>query len=220
MTNAAQRVEYNERLIEAAMNNNTPEATKWIALADLEYAQYEALGWSLRNNNAATVTALVQKATVEQHQDVVYKFLHFDALSVDVLKIFVDFVQYSTADEEIAQTILRKTERCVKEGECSAVRYLIAHCDPKTDNSRLLRIAAQFNKLDIVDILYPVSDPQAAVQFMTEELKLNLHHTQAQARISLGKDEIHRRIRQEELRADLIDAVGGIRNTEKLKKKM
>lgn len=215
--NATDQTRCNEGLIEACMTNNTPTVHKLVGMADLAYADYEALGWALRNNNLENVRAIVN-ASGEQHRPhIIARFQQAKKLSVDVLKLCVQYLNDSVPPHPAdgyaferqnagignAGIVLDLAQRSIEDNNIAGLLYLITQCDPNSHSGRLLRTAAQEGREEMMDVLYPLSDPEKTIEAMREYINI----TRPNTKISLGIRRINERMEQERLRGKLRDVV-------------
>jgi len=209
--NITNTIENNERLIEAAMTNNNDAVQRLVGVSDPSYAEYEALGWALRNNNAENVRAVLSATHSNDTSGVVKRFKTAKNLRVDVLKIIVEYLHNAFKDgsehkqQEIERVVLFMAEKAIDQHNTSALQYLVHHCDPNASNGNLLRAAAVSGHEDMITVLYPLSNPEKTTEAMEEYIKI----TRPSPNMTLGIARIRERMEQEKLYRNLSEAVDG-----------
>lgn len=208
-------IKQNEQLIEACLTNDTKGVKQWIKKADVSYAQYEALSWSLKNNNAEHVRMVLGVTGFKDFKDILHVIIRFlltstQIVSLELMKTVVDYVKNMSSEVNGQSAVLFFIAgEAVKEGKFSVVQYLLRECDPKTDDSRLLQLAATFGHHDIIDLLYPLSDPQKAVAAL-----INFQQTSLTGpKIASGIAILYEKIAQDQLHNRLSQAVDSTSNT-------
>lgn len=211
--NITETIENNERLIEAAMTNNNDAVQRLVGVADVSYAEYEALGWALRNNNVNNVRAILSATHSSDISGVVKRFKTAKDIRVEVLKVIVDYLhnnkdgaqQNQQGIESVESVVLFMAGKAIEQHNTSALQYLVHHCDPNAQNGNLLRAAAVNGHDDMVSLLYPLSDPQKTTEAMEEYIKI----TRPSPNMTLGIARIRERMEQEKLHQNLSEAVAG-----------
>lgn len=87
-------------------------------------------------------------------------FWAMHAVKQHPLHIIEQLCQYSTAPLNEALVAAVRSNRC---DLVAVVGALLPCCDPTADNSKALQYASVNENLELVDILYPVSNPMAAL---------------------------------------------------------
>lgn len=212
--NVTPQMRYNEQLIAAAKANNNEEVQKWLPLADTSYADHDALRWALRNNNAENVQAILNATDCAHRSEVILHFRRTRDIPTDIIKVFTQYLNHSLSENPMERDLAQKNNdaiilfmahQAIQYNNISSLRHLLTQCDPKSSNCSLLQTAAREGREEIVDLLYPLSDPQKTVEAMHEYIEI----TQPSPKISLGIRRINERIEQEKLRQKLTTIVQG-----------
>lgn len=218
--NITDTIANNERLIEAAMTNNNDAVQRLVGVADICYAEYEALGWALRNNNADNVRAVLSATHSNDIPGVVERFKTAKNLRVDVLKVMVEYLHNNFQEggvehnqQEIERVVLFMAEKAIDQHNTSALQYLVHHCDPNAHNGNLLRAAAVSGHDDMISVLYPLSNPEKTTEAMEEYIKI----TRPSPNMTLGIARIRERMEQDKLHKNLSEAVEGATGEHKRK---
>lgn len=216
--NITDTTENNERLIEAVMTNNNDAVQRCVGVVDLSYADYEALGWALRNNNADNVRTILSATHSNDTPGVVKRFKTAKDIRVDVLEVIVAYLhnnfnegvaeQNQQGIENVESVVLFMAGKAIEQHNTSALQYLVHHCDPNAHNGNLLRTAAINGHDDMVSLLYPLSDPQKTMEEM-EDMEGYIKTIYPSFNIALGIARIRERMEQEKLHENLSEAVAG-----------
>lgn len=83
---------------------------------------------------------------------------------LQIVKTLLPVVPFENRSEALAQAVLHH--------HILLAMYLIPLCDPKGNNSQALQYAVEEKLFDIADVLYPLSDPQTALNCMRENWTL------------------------------------------------
>lgn len=81
-----------------------------------------------------------------------------------IVKTLLPSVPFEKRFEALVQAVLHNNKEIVV--------YLIPLCDPKGNNSRALQFAVEEKLFDIADMLYPLSNPQEALECILEDWDL------------------------------------------------
>lgn len=88
---------------------------------------------------------------------------------LQIVKTLLPWVPFEKRPEALSQAVINKHKEIVL--------YLIHLCEPKSNHSRALQFAVEDELFDIADMLYPVSNPQDALECMMMELELEPGHS-------------------------------------------
>lgn len=213
--NVTKQMQYNEGLIEASMTNKNDMVKELLPLADPSYADHEALGWALRNNNVENVRGIVNATDLKYRSQVIFRVQRTKNLSVNVMKVFIQYLNdtlpYDPLNREgfetgNARTVLTMAHKAIEDNNIAGLQYLLTQCDPKSSNCSLLQMAAREGHDEMIDLLYPLSDPEKTTEAMHEYIQI----TRPNAQISLGIERINERRKQEKLHQKLTGIVEGV----------
>lgn len=91
---------------------------------------------------------------------------------LQIVKTLLPLVPFEKRSEALSRAVINK--------HTEIIQYLIPLCEPKSNRSQALQFAVEDQLFDIADMLYPVSNPQDALECMMMELELEPGHSTIQ----------------------------------------
>lgn len=153
------KLNYTEQLIEACQRGDHDEVARLLGLSDPNYNEGSALMWTV-NRNRPLCTALVAEKTDSEHVSRA-TLMAAEWGRTQCLECLISLCSKDTLNQAL--------EDAAYGGSVEAVRMLLKHADPLANRSSALRWASYVGHQGVFDLLYPISDPQAALDTMKEE---------------------------------------------------